>query len=377
MPDQPRNRAIEQKARSIIEYARDGGPPGTRADGLGVQLEELRALLDIPAELSSTVKVDEIRVCPNGTYNIVLEGAKFDLNFTGQALVDLGVLTELRNSGGEFVGYGSAPDVRWVTPNEQAQPGVREAMPQPVAASVGVDRHAVVEGDPWSTTSLDGIISELRRRIDLAACGTSNATRVSAPFLRRVLGEMIDHVDRRSGTSVDVHGWSMDDNAEEPLSRDAIEEATGIVADLAATTTIGEYQDLRGRARLWVGAEQPAGDPQVVDGRPEPSRTVAFEDLYRYAPIIRRADTLYHAVQWFSRNGADNFKDMKRFVDEHSVCDFSIHHQGTTDRLIIRRHDGSVPITMEMGEWLVAEVETGQLAAVTPAEYNARYCEAP
>ena len=107
---------------------------------------------------------------------------------------------------------------------------------------------------------------------------------------------------------------------------------------------------------------------------------MAFEDLYRYAPIVRRADTLYHAVQWFSDDDSESatrFQQVKTFVDEHSVCDFSIHHQGTTDRLIIRRHDRSVPITMEMGEWLIAEVETSQLTVVTPAEYNARFCEAP
>ena len=191
----------------------------------------------MPDTPSSTVKVEEIRPCPDGTYNIVLEGANFDLNFTGQALVDLGVLTPMPGAVG---GYGAAPGVRW---------------------------------------------------------------------------------------------------------RD-------VVADRV----------------------------NFVDVRPEPSRTVAFEDLYRYVPIIRRADTLYHAVQWRpddDSKSATRFQQVKTFVDQHSACDFSIHHQTTTDRLIIRRHDRSVPIVMEMGEWLIAEVETGQLAVVTPAEYNARYREAP
>ena len=68
---------------------------------------------------------------------------------------------------------------------------------------------------------------------------------------------------------------------------------------------------------------------------------------------------------------ATRFQQVKTFVDEHSFCDFSIHHQTTTDRLIIRRHDRSVPITMEMGEWLIAEVETGQLTVLqTPPAVN-------
>lgn len=191
----------------------------------------------MPDTPSSTVKVEEIRPCPDGTYNIVLEGANFDLNFTGQALVDLGVLTPMPGAVG---GYGAAPGVRW---------------------------------------------------------------------------------------------------------RD-------VVADRV----------------------------NFVDVRPEPSRTVTFEDLYRYVPIIRRADTLYHAVQWRpddDSKSATRFQQVKTFVDQHSACDFSIHHQTTTDRLIIRRHDRSVPIVMEMGEWLIAEVETSQLTVLTPAEYNARYCEAP
>ena len=190
----------------------------------------------MPDTPSSTVKVEEIRPCPDGTYNIVLEGANFDLNFTGQALVDLGVLTPMPGAVG---GYGAAPGVRW---------------------------------------------------------------------------------------------------------RD-------VVADRV----------------------------NFVDVRPEPSRTVTFEDLYRYVPIIRRADTLYHAVQWHPESEVLNghLAHIRRFVDEHSVCDFTVHHQTTTDRLIIRRHDGSVPITMEMGEWLVVEVETHQLTVVTSAEYRARFCEAP
>lgn len=191
----------------------------------------------MPDTPSSTVEVEEIRPCPDGTFNVVLKGAGFDLNFTGQALVDLGVLTPMPGAVG---GYGAAPGVRW---------------------------------------------------------------------------------------------------------RD-------VVADRV----------------------------NFVDVRPEPSRTVTFEDLYRYVPIIRRADTLYHAVQWRpddDSKSATRFQQVKTFVDQHSACDFSIHHQTTTDRLIIRRHDRSVPIVMEMGEWLIAEVETSQLTVVTPAEYNARYCEAP
>lgn len=189
----------------------------------------------MPDTPSSTVEIEEIRPCPDGTFNIVFVGANFDLNFTANALLAMGVLVPVPEAVG---GYGAAPGVRW---------------------------------------------------------------------------------------------------------RDVV-----------------------------------ANRVNFVDVQPEPSRTVAFEDLYRYVPMFRRTDTLYHSIHWAPTGGADhNFEAMKRFVDEHSVGDFTVHHQTTTDRLIIRRHDGSVPITMEMGEWLIAEVETGQLTVVTPAEYNARYCEAP
>lgn len=255
------------------------------------------------------------------------------------------------------------------------EPGVRETMPLPPNDETAADRlygycHHVVE---------QLCLAEMEvRHVDLDDYTLLNFSRKlnSAILLVKAVGRYLRPDSNTCAIDVGVL-----EGTEEMVARDAADDANEIIRCLAQLKP-GDMmiEHLIGRARYWLGGEQPVGDSQRYDVRPEPSRTVAFEDLYRYAPIVRRADTLYHAVQWFSDDdskSATRFQQVKTFVDEHSACDFSIHHQTTTDRLIIRRHDRSVPIVMEMGEWLIAEVETSQLTVVTPAEYNARYCEAP
>lgn len=250
-----------------------------------------------------TVEVKEIRPCPDGTFNVVLNGAGCDLNFNVDAIIAMGLLPPCDDH---------IHIVKWVD-------GAIDAVHCPCLYD------------------------------DLMSCAVQ--IELLGKTWKDLNFPLLDHFTGRIG-----------------MTRRRI----GPISPGMAGSWSWETRPTHGRCAVACS--------DCTDVQREPSRTVAFEDLYRYVPIIRRADTLYHAVQWRpddDSKSATRFQQVKTFVDQHSACDFSIHHQTTTDRLIIRRHDRSVPIVMEMGEWLIAEVETSQLTVVTPAEYNARYCEAP